>query len=69
MSRATDWGWRGFGAFVVMFMMTPLILVVLFSFGESAMANFPIERLTLKWYHELFAAREFWNAFRNSMVV
>jgi len=63
------WGWRGFGALVVVFMSTPLVLVVLFSFGESAMTNFPMGGLTLKWYRELFAAREFWNAFTNSMIV
>jgi len=69
MRRAGLWGWRGFGALVVIFMMTPLVLVVLFSFGESAMTNFPMGGLTLKWYRELVAAREFWNAFANSMII
>ena len=69
MNRLGPWGWRCFGALVLVFMMTPLVLVVLFSFGESAMTNFPMGGLTLKWYRELFAAREFWKAFGNSMIV
>lgn len=69
MSRLGLWGWRGFGALVLLFMVTPIVLVVLFSFGESAMTNFPMGGLTLKWYRELFGAREFWNAFSNSMIV
>lgn len=69
MSRLGLWGWRGFGGLVLVFMTTPIVLVVLFSFGESAMTNFPMGGLTLKWYRELFAAREFWNAFTNSMIV
>ena len=65
MNRSSEWGWWGFGALVVVFMTTPLILVVLFSFGESALTNFPMGRVTGKWYGELFANREFWKAFRN----
>lgn len=69
MNRAADWGWRGFGALVIVFMMTPLVLVIVFSFGQSAMTNFPMGGVTLKWYDELFSTREFWNAFRNSLIV
>lgn len=69
MSKAGLWGWRGFGAAVVVFMMTPLVLVVLFSFGESAMTNFPMGGVTLKWYRVLFRTGEFWNAFANSMII
>ena len=42
VNRSSEWGWWGFGALVVVFMTTPLILVVLFSFGESALTNFPM---------------------------
>jgi spermidine/putrescine transport system permease protein len=69
MRRFGLWGWRGFGVAVVVFMLTPLILVVLFSFGESAMTNFPMGGVTLKWFRELIHAREFWNAFNNSMII
>ena len=69
MNRSSEWGWWGFGALVVVFMTTPLILVVLFSFGESALTNFPMGGITWKWYEELFANREFWKAFRNSLTI
>ena len=69
MNRTADWSWRGFGVLTVVFMMTPLVLVIIFSFGESAMTNFPMGGVTFKWYEELFATREFWNAFRNTMII
>ena len=61
--------WRGFAALVVVFMVTPIVLVVLFSFGENAMTNFPMGGVTDKWYVALFNAREFWNSFANSLSI
>ena len=63
------WAWRGFAAVVVVFMLTPLVLVVLFSFGRSALTAFPMGGLTLDWYRALLANDSFWPAFRNSLIV
>ena len=69
MSRLANLAWQGFGALVVVFMVTPLLLVVVFSVGESALTNFPMGGLSSKWYLKLFHTPEFWNAFANSMKV
>ena len=69
MSGLANLAWRGFGALVVVFMVTPLLLVVVFSVGESALTNFPMGGLSSKWYLELFDTPEFWKAFANSMKV
>lgn len=69
MIPVTTLVWRLFGAVVVVFMLAPLVLVVMFSFGENALTNFPMGGLTTKWYAALLDAREFWNAFNNSMIV
>jgi spermidine/putrescine transport system permease protein len=61
--------WSAFGALVVLFMLTPLVLVVLFSFGRSALTNFPMGGLTLDWYRALLANDTFWSAARNSAIV
>ena len=69
MNLVTTLVWRLFGAVVVVFMLMPLVLVVMFSFGENVLTNFPMGRLTTKWYVTLLDANEFWNAFNNSMIV
>lgn len=67
--NASTWAWRGFALLVLVFMLTPLVLVVLFSFGRNALTNFPMGGLTLDWYRVLFAESTFWQAFKNSLAV
>jgi spermidine/putrescine transport system permease protein len=61
--------WFAFGLGVVVFMLTPLLLVVLFSFGRNALTSFPMGGLTLDWYRALFANDTFWGAAKNSGIV
>lgn len=61
--------WFVFGAAAVFFMLSPLLLLVLFSFGRNSLASFPMRGVTLDWYRALFASRDFWVAFQNSVVV
>lgn len=61
--------WRAFAFLVVVFMLSPLILVILFSFGKSELAHFPIRGLWLGWYGEIFTKSAFWQAFGNSLKV
>jgi spermidine/putrescine transport system permease protein len=50
-------------------MLTPLVLVVLFSFTDNALTNFPIERFSTRWFRVLFEKDEFWKAFGNSLRI
>lgn len=61
--------WCGIGGLVVMFMLSPLIMVVFFSFGQNPHATLPIGGFTLDWYRVLFKNPEFWRALKNSLVV
>jgi spermidine/putrescine transport system permease protein len=61
--------WRGVGALYVFFLLTPLVLVVLFSFTDSGMANFPIEAVSLKWWHTMLGHRAFPGALQNSLII
>lgn len=61
--------WWTFSAAVVVFLLSPLLLVVLFSFGQSPVASFPMGGLTLAWYEKLFANPDFWVALKNSLIV
>jgi spermidine/putrescine transport system permease protein len=61
--------WRLFTLAIVLFMVTPLLLVVLFSFNQSALTSLPLTGLTLDWYRRLFANDSFWPALQNSLIV
>src|SRR5215813_15534082 len=70
MTRAAPvLGWTLLGLAVVVFMLTPLVLVVVFSFGRNALTSFPMGGLTLDWYRALFANDTFWGAAKNSGII
>lgn len=58
-----------FNAAMVVFMVTPLVLVVLFSFGRSKLTNFPMGGFSTVWYESIFGDPEFWGALWNSLIV
>ncbi len=47
----------------------PVLFIPLFSFNDSLYVRFPMQGLTLKWYHELWARDPLWNAMWNSVRV
>lgn len=61
--------WNAFGAGVLVFLLSPLVLVVFFSFGDNASATFPVSGLTLAWYDLLLGNPDFWKALGNSAIV
>ncbi|MFN4140477.1 ABC transporter permease [Aestuariivirga sp.] len=61
--------WNAFGLAVALFLLSPLVLVVLFSFGQNELATLPIDGLTLRWYAVLFENANFWSALENSLIV
>jgi spermidine/putrescine transport system permease protein len=61
--------WSAFTVAVVIFMATPILLVILFSFNQSPLTSLPLTGLTLDWYRRLFANTSFWPALQNSMVI
>jgi spermidine/putrescine transport system permease protein len=67
--RASDMVWLGFGVSIMLFMTLPLLLVVLFSFNQSALTSLPLTGLTVDWYRRLFALNSFWPALKNSLIV
>lgn len=73
MRRATarlgDLGWQAFALLAAAFMGVPLILVVLFSFNQSALTSLPLTGFTLDWYRKLFSLGAFWPALWNSLIV
>jgi spermidine/putrescine transport system permease protein len=60
--------WFIIGAVFVLFLLTPLCLVVLFAFTDRAISNFPMG-FSLQWWDRMLAHPQFMAAFRNSLVV
>jgi putative spermidine/putrescine transport system permease protein len=58
-------GWAAVVAFsglAVAFLMAPLLVVVPMSFNDSSFFSFPPTRLSLRWYREFFASRDWVSA-------
>ena len=68
-ASANQWGWRVFGAIAVAFMLSPLVLLFVFSFSANSVLAMPITGWTLDWYRQLFGTPQFWLAFENSLVI
>ncbi|CCV15341.1 ABC transporter permease protein [Mesorhizobium sp. STM 4661] len=54
---------------VVAFLYAPLLLMVVFSFNDSTLQAFPLQRLTFKWYAELAGNSGLIAAAQRSLVV
>lgn len=67
--RWSDFLWRIIGMLLVVFLLSPLLLLVLFSFTDRGLTNFPIEALSLKWWQAMLAHEQFAGALINSLIV
>ena len=56
-------------ALFLIFMLGPILLVVIFSFGSNALIGFPMGALTFDWYLKLVADSAFHEAFWTSLVI
>ncbi len=61
--------WFAVAFLLLVFLLAPLVLLVLFSFTSRGIANFPLDSLSLKWWHEMAAHKQFWPSFANSLIV
>ena len=62
-------GWWIFLGGMVVFMVSPLVVLILFSFSESSLLSLPIAGLTLAWFAKVFAESQFWASLDNSLIV
>jgi spermidine/putrescine transport system permease protein len=61
--------WRLILALFLFFMLGPIVLVVVFSFGSNALIGFPMGALTFDWYLKLVGDTGFHAAFWTSLIV
>ena len=69
MTDARTLTWRIIAALTVVFMLSPLVLLVLFAFSDKSLLTFPITGLTTDWFVKVYENPKFWIAFEKSMIV
>jgi spermidine/putrescine transport system permease protein len=69
MNRPGNFLWSGVGLIFVIFLISPLLLVVLFAFTNRPQSAFPIEALSLRWWQAMLANPNFLPALRNSLII
>ena len=60
---------RTFFAFVVVFLYAPIVILLIFSFNNSAIPSFPLSGFTLHWYREFLANSDLKAALGTSAIV
>jgi spermidine/putrescine transport system permease protein len=60
---------KAFFALVVVFLYAPILILIVFSFNDSALPTFPLSGFTLHWYHQFLANAELRGALRTSAIV
>ena len=61
--------WGIFASFTLIFMLSPLMLLLIFCFNASPVFSFPMSGLSLQWIEKLIFQSQFWYAFWNSVIV
>ena len=60
---------RGHAVFVYLFLYSPIMVLILYSFNGVGVGGFPPKNLTLHWYQELFNDSGIWDSLYNSVFV
>ena len=72
---ATAWdklGWwavRSLCAFVLLYLLVPILAIIPLSFSSSSFLAYPMPGWSLQWYHNLFTSAEWVRAAKNSFIV
>ena len=60
---------RAFFAFVVVFLYAPIVILLIFSFNDSAVPSFPLSGFTLHWYHQFLTNPDLKGALETSAII
>jgi spermidine/putrescine transport system permease protein len=69
LSRNGAWLLRVFFFLVVVFLYAPIVILLVFSFNDSAVPTFPLSGFTLHWYREFLANSELRGALETSAII
>ncbi len=60
---------RAFFALVILFLYAPIVILLIFSFNNSALPSFPLTGFTLHWYHQFLTNTDLRGALETSAIV
>jgi len=60
---------QAWSVLLILFILSPIVLVILFSFGNNAMIGFPLGGLTTHWYTDVVKWGPFQSALKNSLTI
>jgi len=66
---AADSGFVTFVTLVMLFLYTPIIVLVIYSFNDNRTLTWPMKGFTLSWYEKLFQNEQILQAIANSFYV
>jgi spermidine/putrescine transport system permease protein len=69
MNARSNIFWGVIAVAFIVFLLSPIVLLVIFSFTSRTLTNFPIDGLSLRWWQEMAVTRQFWPSFANSLIV
>ena len=69
LSRTGAWVLRVFFFLVVVFLYAPIVILLIFSFNDSAVPSFPLSGFTFHWYHEFLTNPDLKGALGNSAII
>jgi putative spermidine/putrescine transport system permease protein len=58
-----------FNAVVYVFLLAPIIVIVISSFGSTGFLAFPPQGLSLRWYVSALGNQQYWSAFQTSIGI
>jgi spermidine/putrescine transport system permease protein len=69
LSRTGAWLLRSFFLLVVLFLYAPIVILLIFSFNDSAVPTFPLSGFTLHWYRQFLSNSELRGALETSAII
>src|SRR5213080_30815 len=69
LSRTGAWLLRVFFFLVVLFLYAPIVILLIFSFNDSAIPSFPLSGFTLHWYREFVSNSDLRGALQTSAMI
>ncbi len=67
--RVWHYGFRVLAGLLFVFLIFPLATIVPLAFNSGELLHYPLQGVSLKWFHEFFTSEEWWRAMKNSAIV
>lgn len=72
--RSKGWRWgrycfNGFAVVTLIFLITPVLVIIPLSFNGSSFLTYPLDGVSLQWYKTFFTSSAWLGALQNSLII